>query len=64
MRPTSTHDDTIFDFNSLPHPGTTFEHPRDVDGLQSFREARHPGVMGIKCVRDRVVPVGSGLPTA
>jgi hypothetical protein len=30
MRPTSTHDDTIFDFNSLPHPGTTFEHPRDV----------------------------------
>jgi hypothetical protein len=30
MRPTATHDDKIFDFNSLLHPGTTFEHPRDV----------------------------------
>jgi hypothetical protein len=26
MRPTTAHDDNIFDLNSLLHPGTTFEH--------------------------------------
>ena len=30
MRPTTASDDNIFDFNSLLHPGTRFEHPRDV----------------------------------
>jgi hypothetical protein len=30
MRPTTAHDDNIFDLNYLLHPGTTFEHPRDV----------------------------------
>jgi hypothetical protein len=30
MRPTTAPDDNIFDFNSLLHPGTAFEHPRDV----------------------------------
>jgi hypothetical protein len=30
MRPTTATDDNIFDFNSLLHPGTRFEHPRDV----------------------------------
>ena len=30
MRPTTAHDDKNFDFDSLLHPGTTFEHPRDV----------------------------------
>jgi hypothetical protein len=30
MRPTTALDDNIFDFNALLHPGTTFEHPRDV----------------------------------
>jgi len=29
MRPT-TADDNVFDFNALLHPGTVFEHPRDV----------------------------------
>ena len=29
MRPTTAHDDNIFDLNSLLHPGTAFEHPRD-----------------------------------
>ena len=29
MRPT-TADDNVFDFNALLHPGTAFEHPRDV----------------------------------
>lgn len=30
MRPTTAHDDNIFDLNSLLHPGATFDHPRDV----------------------------------
>jgi hypothetical protein len=29
MRPT-TADDNVFDFNALLHPGTFFEHPKDV----------------------------------
>jgi hypothetical protein len=29
MRPT-TADDNVFDFNALLHPGTVFDHPRDV----------------------------------
>ena len=30
MRPTTALDDNIVDFNSFLHPGTAFEHPRDV----------------------------------
>jgi hypothetical protein len=30
MRPTTALDDNVFDFNTLLHPGTTFELPRDV----------------------------------
>jgi hypothetical protein len=30
MRPTTALDDIVFDFDYLLHPGTTFEHPRDV----------------------------------
>ncbi|WP_426420929.1 hypothetical protein [Bradyrhizobium genosp. A] len=30
MRPTTASDDNIVDFNSFLHPGTAFEHPRDV----------------------------------
>ena len=36
MRPTTAPDDNIFDFNSLLHPGTRFERPRDV--------ISHPGL--------------------
>ena len=35
MRPT-TADDNVFDFNALLHPGTVFDHPRDV--------VNHPGL--------------------
>ena len=35
MRTTTAHDN-IFDFNALLHPGTVFEHPRDV--------VHHPGL--------------------
>jgi hypothetical protein len=30
MRPTTALDDNVFDLNALLHPGTAFEHPRDV----------------------------------
>jgi hypothetical protein len=30
MRPTTAFDDNVFDINALIHPGTVFEHPRDV----------------------------------
>lgn len=30
MRPTTALDDNVFDFDCLLHPGTCFEHPRDV----------------------------------
>jgi hypothetical protein len=30
MRPTTASDDNVFDFQALLHPGTVFEHPRDV----------------------------------
>jgi hypothetical protein len=30
MRPTTALDDNVFNFDALLHPGTAFEHPRDV----------------------------------
>ncbi|MBR0915458.1 hypothetical protein [Bradyrhizobium japonicum] len=30
MRPTTATDDNIFDFQAILHPGTVFEHPKDV----------------------------------
>lgn len=30
MRPTTAFDDNVFDINPLLHPGTRFDHPRDV----------------------------------
>jgi hypothetical protein len=36
MRPTTALDDNVFDINALLHPGTVFEHPRDV--------VSHPGL--------------------
>jgi hypothetical protein len=30
MRPTTARDDNIIDLNAILHPGTAFEHPRDV----------------------------------
>jgi hypothetical protein len=35
MRPTTAHDDNIFDLNSLLHPGTAFEHPQEVVSIQA-----------------------------
>ncbi|WP_024508559.1 hypothetical protein [Bradyrhizobium sp. ARR65] len=30
MRPTTASDGNVFNFNALLHPGTVFDHPRDV----------------------------------
>jgi hypothetical protein len=30
MRPTTAFEDNVFDFTALLHPGTVFNHPRDV----------------------------------
>jgi hypothetical protein len=30
MRPTTAFNDNVFDLNALLHPGTVFDHPRDV----------------------------------
>jgi hypothetical protein len=30
MRPTTAFDDNVFDINALLHPGTVFDHPKDV----------------------------------
>jgi hypothetical protein len=42
MRPTTARTDNIIDLNALLHPGTVFEHPRDVvsDPTLSLSEKR------------------------
>jgi hypothetical protein len=42
MRPTTARNDNVIDLNALLHPGTVFEHPRDVvsDPTLSLSEKR------------------------
>jgi hypothetical protein len=42
MRPTTAFDDNVFDINALLHPGTVFDHPKDVvaDPALSVSEKR------------------------
>ena len=42
MRPTTAFDDNVFDINGLLHPGTVFDHPKDVlaDASLSVSEKR------------------------
>jgi hypothetical protein len=42
MRATTAFDDNVFDINALLHPGTVFDHPRDVlaDASLSVSEKR------------------------
>jgi hypothetical protein len=40
MRPTTAFDDNVFDFDYLRHPGTRFEHPRDVLSHSALRSQR------------------------
>ena len=63
MRPTTALDDNVFDFDYLLHPGTKFEHPRDVvshRGSHARRETSHPGLVGLRRLRDRVLPRAAG----
>ena len=58
MRPTTAINDNVFDFQALLHPGTVFEHPKDVvdaSGPDAGREASDPGFLGLRCIGDRVL---------
>ena len=57
MRPTTALDDNVFDFDYLLHPGTKFELPRDVvsHAVYARRETSHPGLVGLRRLRDRVL---------
>ncbi len=53
MRPTTAPDDNVIDLNAILHPGTVFEHPRDVvsdPGLQTPIRVRG---FGLGVSRDR-----------
>src|SRR5271165_1511613 len=45
MRPTTAFDDNIFDFNALLHPGTVFEHPKDVVAHSSLTPAEKRAIL-------------------
>ena len=44
MRPT-TAEDNVFDFNALLHPGTVFEHPKDVVGHTGLTVAEKRAIL-------------------
>ncbi len=45
MRPTTAFDDNVFDLNALLHPGTVFDHPRDVVGHPSLSISRKRAIL-------------------
>ncbi len=56
-------DDNVFDINALLHPGTIFDHPRDVladASLSVSGETRHLGVLGIRRIGDRFLSLAAG----
>ena len=56
MRPTTAINDNVFDFQALLHPGTVFEHPKDVvaaSGPHAGREAGNPCLLGLGRFGDR-----------
>ena len=65
MRPTTAHDSNVFDLHALLHPGTKFDHPRDVLAHPTLsvaekrgrRETGHPGVMGVRRCGHRIVSI-------
>jgi hypothetical protein len=45
MRPTTAFDDNVFDINALLHPGTIFDHPRDVLAHPSLSVSEKPAIL-------------------
>ncbi len=45
MRPTTAFDDNVVDLNALLHPGTMFNHPRDVVADQSLSIAEKRAIL-------------------
>jgi hypothetical protein len=45
MRPTTASDDNVFDFNALLHPGTVFDHPREVIAHPSLTVAEKRAIL-------------------
>src|SRR5689334_8505921 len=45
MRPTTATTDNVFDFNALLHPGTVFDHPRDVVADPSLTVAEKRAIL-------------------
>ena len=46
MRPTTATVDNVFDFQALLHPGTVFEHPKDVVMHPSLTLAEKRAILG------------------
>ena len=46
MRPTTAFDDNVFDINALLHPGTVFDHPKDVLADPALPEAGKRELLG------------------
>ena len=45
MRPTTANDDNVFDFQALLHPGSIFEHPKDVVAHPSLTLAEKRAIL-------------------
>src|SRR5690348_6366503 len=45
MRPTTARDGNVFDFEALIHPGTIYEHPRDVVSDPSLTMAEKRAIL-------------------
>jgi hypothetical protein len=45
MRPTTAHDDNVFDINLLLHPATAFDHPKDVVASRSLSVAEKRAIL-------------------
>ena len=58
-------DDNVYDLNAILHPGTVFDHPRDVLAARyplARGKARHPGVLGFRRGGDQLLPRLEGAP--
>ncbi len=63
MRPTTAFDDNVFNINALLHPGTIFDHPREVVDASlavDLREACHSSVLGVRRIGDSLLSRAEG----